>query len=169
MRLYELADQYIELQDQYNSVETDEELEQVLQKLLAVDEQLDSKLASCWRILKNMDADAKAIKAEEDELRKRRQAIENRVTRLKDYTKSNMEAAGITKFDNGVEKLRIQVNGGNPATDIQVKPEDLPDQFRILVPAHYEADLASIIDAWKKEEPLPDGVSCHRGTHLRIG
>lgn len=169
MRLYELTDQYIELQELYNSVETDEELEQVLQRLLSVDEAVESKLASCWRILKNIQADVTAIKAEEDELRKRRVAAENRLTRLKEYTKSNMEAAGIQKFNPGVEKLWIQTNGGNPAVEVLLPAEELPEQFRILVPAHYEVDTKTIVETFKAGNELPAGVTCHRGTHLRVG
>lgn len=52
------------------------------------------KLEACGLFVKNLESDAKAIREEEKALAARRQALERKADRMKDYILRNMDAAG---------------------------------------------------------------------------
>lgn len=75
----------------------DEETGEILfdaENLDALQAAFDAKLEACGLFVKNLEADAKAIREEEKALAARRQALERKAERMKDYILRNLDAAG---------------------------------------------------------------------------
>ncbi len=60
----------------------------------------DEKLENIGAYIKNLTAEAEAIKVEENNLKQRRQATEKRIERLKGYVADSMQNAGQSKFES---------------------------------------------------------------------
>lgn len=100
MKLYEIT----------NALETvingglifDEETGEVIFDSENLDElagELDDKLEACGIVIKEAQAEAEAMKAEEARLKERRQRKEKEAERLKEYVLSCMERVGAKKID----------------------------------------------------------------------
>lgn len=71
----------------------------------SLDMLLEDKLEATGCYIKNLTAEANAIKAEEESFAKRRKALEARVDRLKDYMVREMEHAGKKSVETTLCKL----------------------------------------------------------------
>jgi hypothetical protein len=65
--------------------------------LEALEGELSLKIANVGAFIKNLEAEADKIKAAEVAIAARRKVYENKVARMKDYLRENMEKAGIKK------------------------------------------------------------------------
>ena len=115
------------------------------------------------KFMQNLDATAKAIKEAEQQMAKRRKAIENRARWIKDYLKANMEAAGITKIESPWFSLAIQKNP--PSMDVLYE-NALPDDYKTEV-VTVKIDKAAIKEALKEGEDVP-GAVLRQGTRLAV-
>lgn len=70
----------------------------------------DRKAESTACYIKNLEAEANAIKAEEESFAKRRKAIEGRVSRLKDYLTKELEHSGKKSLETPLCKLTTRVS-----------------------------------------------------------
>ena len=81
--LYDLSKTYSDLLFMYDAAEDDETRDRLLESLASVGDSLTDKADAYARIIRNKDAEAKALKAEADRLTEKRKAAEAAVTRLK--------------------------------------------------------------------------------------
>lgn len=91
--LYQLADEY---QRALDAIQIDEETGEVLgfDRIEALEAQYDQKAINCALYLKSLDAEVKAIKAEETALKQRRETTQKKFDRLKQYIEVCMRSAG---------------------------------------------------------------------------
>ncbi len=87
---------------------------------------LEVKAQNVAYAIKNLDATATAIKSAESEMSARRKAIENRSLHLREYAKTCMEIAGVTKIDCPHFALSIK---NNPASVDIFEPALIPAEF----------------------------------------
>ena len=86
MKLYELVDAALDLQEQLEAGEMDEQA-----FTEAVDSiGLDKKIESICGVLRNLEAEAEAFKAEKERLAARERTARNAVDRLKAYLVDNV-------------------------------------------------------------------------------
>ena len=78
--------------------------------LTALEVEFDAKAENIAVYIKNMTAEVKALKAEEDALKRRRMAFEKSVERLKAYLLGSMHAVGRLKIDMPRARLSIRKN-----------------------------------------------------------
>ena len=78
--------------------------------LTAIEGEFDTKAENIAVYIKNMTAEVKALKAEEDALRLRRKAFEKSVERMKAYLLGSMHAVGRLKIDMPRARLNIRKN-----------------------------------------------------------
>ena len=95
--LYELTGQYIELLDAIESGEVPEEA--IPDTLEGLSGELDEKIDNCACIVKQLDSEAAAIKAEKAALAERQSVKEHQRDRLKDYIRQSMGLAGKKKVE----------------------------------------------------------------------
>ena len=85
--------------------------------LSAIEAEFDVKAENIAVYIKNMTAEVKALKQEEDALRLRRKAFEKSVERLKGYLLGGMNAIGRGKIDMPRARLSIRQNAESLVVD----------------------------------------------------
>lgn len=106
MKLYELTNDYLALLEAIDNDEIPEEaIEDTLEAITAgIEEKADS--IAC--LLKNLEAECKAIKAEEDRLAERRKAKEKSHERIKQYLSATLQSAGLTKIETARNRITFR-------------------------------------------------------------
>ena len=95
--LYELTEQYFGIGEAIaNGDFTDEEIRDTLEGLTG---EYQDKLTNVARVIKNLEAEAEAIKAEKIRLGRRQAAKENAANRLYDYLRESISATGVNGND----------------------------------------------------------------------
>ena len=133
MKLYELSNQFAELFDSFEDINnyTPEDGEEIpdldafrermreawFDTLSGIEAEFDVKAENIACYIKNMNAEIKALKAEEDALKRRRKAFENSVDRLKGYLLGSMNAIGRRKIDTPRACLSVRRNAESIVID----------------------------------------------------
>ena len=161
--LYEIKDEYLQVMDALTDPEADIPLEAVLDTLEGFENQLQEKAVNVAKFMQNMQATAQAIKEAEQKMAKRRQAIENRISGIREYLKRNMEQSGITKIESPWFILSIKNNPGAVAI---TNEQAIPDHYKAEV-VTTKLDKQRIKDVLKSGEKVPGAVLVN-GTRLDI-
>lgn len=106
MKLYEIAAEYENLLNAIDSGEIPEEA--ITDTLESITSMLEDKADNICCIIKNMTAEAEAIKAEEAKLAERRKAKENQIDRLKNYLSEVLTRSGYTKLETARNKVTFR-------------------------------------------------------------
>ena len=157
--LYEIAGMYRQILEM--EPETDDEFGAMMTALDEVQGELSEKADNIVRYMRNLNAEAEALKAEETALYKKRKAVENKAERLKAYLAAQMTLCGLKELKAGLFKLRFQPTA--PAISI-VDESAVPEKFhRVKI----EIDKLAIREALKAGEEVP-GIEVQRGETLVI-
>ncbi len=160
MNLYELTAVYQRLQDQ---IEAGEDYDGIL---AVIGDELEAKADGYARVIRNMEAEAKALKDEEKRLAEKRKVCESAVERLKQNLFESMKATGKEKFKTDLFTFSIQKNGGKIPVIVDVKDTaDLPDD---LVKITEAPDLDAIRKYIEETGDLTYAHFGERGESLRI-
>ena len=160
MNLYELTAVYQRLQDQ---IEAGEDYEGIL---AVIGDELEAKADGYARVIRNMEAEAKALKDEEKRLADKRKVCENAADRLKQNLYDSMKATGKEKFKTDLFTFAIQKNGGKIPVIVDVKDtSELPDD---LVKITESPDLDAIRKYIEETGDLTYAHFGERGESLRI-
>ena len=154
MTLYELTSEYLDLLAMLEDPDVDEDL--INDTLEGIDGELEVKADGYARVMRQMDADAKAIKAEEERLANRRKSLENRSAALKSRLQQMMEITGKVKFKTELFSFGIQKNPA--AVVIDTEEANLPAQYLI--------QQEPKVDKTKLKEDLKNGVDLEGIAHL---
>lgn len=138
-KLYELTQNYNQLLDLADSLDE----ETFRDTLSAIEEAIEDKAENTAKMIRCLEADAKAIREEEKRLAERRQAIENRINSAKEYLFNQLEAAGLDKVKRPTVTIAIQ---NNPYS-VEIADESLiPTDYMI---PQYKVDKKAILTALK--------------------
>ena len=106
MKLYEIAEEY---QNFLDAVEAGEIPEEALADTLeSISSLLEDKADNIACLIKNMTAEAAAIKAEEDKLAERRKTKERRIEGLKKYLSFALQQSGKTKIETARNNISFR-------------------------------------------------------------
>ncbi len=106
MRLYEIAADYRAFLDAVEAGEIPEDaIADTLESIAVV---LEEKADNIACMLKNLDAEVRAIKAEETALAERRKAKESQYDRIKTYLSDTLQNAGYTKIETARNKISFR-------------------------------------------------------------
>lgn len=153
MTLYELTTEYMELLAMLEDPDVDEDL--IADTLEGIDGELEVKADGYARVMRQMDADAKAIKAEEERLANRRKSLENRAANLKGRLQQMMEITGKVKFKTELFSFGIQKNPAAVVIDEQYI-ENIPEEY--LIRQDPKIDRAKLKEDLKAGKDL-DGIA----------
>ena len=162
MKLYELTSDVLALQDLLENELEDEQM--LLDTLEGVQWEYEFKLEQYAKVVRNLEADAEALKNEVTRLTNKRRVIENNVERLKSIMFDSMKATNTPKVKGNILSVAIQKNGGKLPVVVDVDTSKLPDE---LVKVTEVPDL----DAIRKALDAGDCKYAHygeRGESLRI-
>ena len=154
MKLYDIAEIYENLEN------IDDEVA-VATAMDAVDAALEEKLESTAKVIRNLEAEADALEAEEKRLKARKTAVKNRIADIKGYVQGNLEAMGKDKVTSGIFKWSIQAN----APSVNIIDESLiPDDYWKIERKPMKTEIKKSIEAGE----LTEGVELVRTKSLRL-
>ena len=156
MNLYELSTAFQQVQN----MELDPEVMQ--DTLDSIEDAIESKAENIAKLVRNLESDVSAYKEEEDRLKTKRQATENKVKWLKTYLEDNMKLTGKTKFKYGMFNFSIQKN---PASVNITDERIIPEEF--LIPQQPKVDKTSLKEILKRGIEVP-GAELKQTEGLRI-
>lgn len=154
MKLYDIAEIYENLEN------IDDEVA-VAAAMDGVDAALEEKLESTAKVIRNLEAEADGLEAEEKRLRVRKTAVKNRIADIKGYVQQNLEAMGKDKVTSGIFKWSIQAN----APSVNILDEDLiPDVYWKIERKPMKTEIKKAIEAGE----LTEGAELVRTKSLRL-
>lgn len=156
MNLYELS---LAFQDVQNM---DLDPEVMKDTLDSINDAIENKAENIAKLIRNLESDVSAYKEEEDRLKTKRQATENKVKWLKTYLEDNMKLTGKTKFKSGMFNFSIQKN---PASVNITDERIIPEEFLIQQPP--KVDKTSLKEILKRGIEVP-GAELKQTEGLRI-
>lgn len=106
MKLYELTNDYLALLEAIDNDEIPEEA--IADTLESITACIEDKADSIACLLKNLDADIVAIKAEEARLAERRKAKEKSHERIKQYLSETLQRAGLDKIETARNRITFR-------------------------------------------------------------
>lgn len=124
--------------------------------------------------VRELEAEAKAVKEEADRLAARAKAAANGARSLKDYLLEQCHAAGQLAVKGKLATVRVQNSPMSalctiPAesmADLKSDPEYAP--YIAEIPVSYRFDAKAAIEAAKAGAELPAGIYTEQKTHVRI-
>lgn len=156
MNLYELSVAFQEVQN----MDLDPEVMQ--DTLDSIEDAIENKAENIAKLIRNLESDVTAYKEEEERLKTKRQATENKVKWLKTYLEDNMKLTGKTKFKSGMFNFSIQKN---PASVNITDEKIIPEEFLIQQPP--KVDKTSLKEILKRGIEVP-GAELKQTEGLRI-
>lgn len=164
MNLYELTADFLQLQQMLEDPEVDSQL--IHDTMEAVEGELEAKADGYAKVIRNMEGNLVAVKAELDRLSAKKNLLELNIKRLKDHLQASMVATGKTKFKTDLFSFNIQKNGGKAPVILDVRgTSELPDS---LVRVKEEPDMDAIRALIEKEGSCQYAHLGERGESLRI-
>lgn len=161
--LYEIAASY--RADAARLADLDLPAEVVTDTLDAMSGELEVKAQNVVMYARNLQATAAAIKDAEEQMAKRRKAIESRAKHLLEYVQGCMETAEVQRIECPHFQLAIQAKP--PSVDVY-EPGLIPAQYMTQPePPAPTPDKRAIAEAIKSGEEVP-GARLVRGTRLAI-
>lgn len=160
--IYEIASDWFRVQDMMGDPELDPQT--LADTLEAIEGELEVKAENYAKVMKNLEGDIVAIKAEIDRLTSKKKAIENNIKNMKATLQSVMEATGKTKFKTELFSFGIQKNA--PSVVIDTDINNLPPEF--LKFREPEVNKTAIKEAIQNGEDLSGYAHLDQSTSLRI-
>lgn len=161
--LYELTGNYLILAEMLDDPDADPIT--VMDTMDAIEGELDEKAENYGRIIRNLEAEAEAIRTEVDRLSKRRKTIDNNIDSLKKRLQMAMELTNRPKIDTPLFKFYIQKNAPSVVVDMD-DLENFPPEF--LTYQEPKVNKAAIKDALKAGLDLEGIAHLEQSQSLRI-
>lgn len=154
MTLYEVAGDYRRMVDAL--MDTQDDAKTVADTIEAESYPLEVKAQNVAYAIRNMEASAAAIKEAEAQMAARRKAIENRAQHIREYLKTCMEIANVTKIS--CPHFAIAIQNNPPSVDVY-EPSLIPAEFmKQPVPPPPAPDKTAIKEAIRAGHPMPGAV-----------
>lgn len=159
MKLYELTQNYMNLQELLEDPEIPQEM--IVAALNEVTEEIEEKAENIAKLIKSIELDAAAIKEEESRLASKRKSLEGRAKNLKEYLEGAMRAVDKKKIKGKLFSFNIQKN---PASLDIYDTSMIPKDYIKVVETF---DNAEIKKALKEGKEVP-GAILMQSESLRI-
>jgi len=159
MKLYELTSNFNQLQQ---IIEDGADQEAIHDTLQAIDEAIDDKVQGAALLIRNIEAQAEAIKVEEKRLADRRKFFENNCKNIKDYLYQQMVAVDKRRVKGALVTVGIQKNPASLeiAADAAIPPE-------YMITQEPKVDKKALLAA-VKDGMQWDGITIKQGESVRI-
>ena len=151
--LYELTEEYRQLLDWMEDPEMDPQT--IQDTLEALGGEIEEKADGYAKVIRQLEADAAALKAEAKRMTNKQKTAEENIERLKKSLQRTMEITGREKIDTGLFKVWLQKTPESVVMDEQYI-ENIPERFlRMRDP---EINKQAIKEALNAGEDL-DGIA----------
>lgn len=163
MNLYELTSDFLQLQALIEDPDVDPEA--IHDTMEAIECEFEVKAENYAKVIRNLEGNLTAIKAEVERLNNKKNLIESGIQRLKANLHQAMVATNKRKFKTDLFSFSIQRNGGADPVIVDVPIDKLPDDLVIITEAPNRKAIAEYIKKHPETELAHFGV---RGESLRI-
>lgn len=160
--LYEITDELSKILESIEDSEG-EATDYTLAELEQLNISLFEKINNISKFVKNLSAKVKMYKDAEQELKKKRQATENKIEWLKAYIMENMKKAEINKVEGDLFTTKIQ--NSPPSVNI-LNEEEIPKDY-IEIVTQKKINKKAILTLLKSGEEVA-GAEIIQNKHLRI-
>ena len=160
--LYELTGDYLAL---LQMLEDTEDSQIVIDTLEGIEGEIEIKADNYARVMKCIEGDIAAVKAEIERLQARKKTMENNIDNLKKHLQYAMVTTGKTKFKTELFSFAVQKNGGKRPVIWDVPVDELPDDFVKIEKKPNATAMAEYLDN------MGDNIYAHygeQGESLRI-
>ncbi len=161
MKLYELSQNFRNLEEVLNNTEDDNIRELILNSMNEVGCDLSTKVENIVKLIRNLQADAEVIKVEEQRLNKLRKQKERQVEGLQRYLFDCISPLEKREVKGGIFTVSIKKN---PAKTVIDDLNAIPKEFIINVPS---ADKKALKEALKEGKKI-EGARLVQEESLRI-
>lgn len=161
--IYELTADYLQIMQMMEDGELDPQT--LADTMEAVEGEFEIKAESYAKVMRNLDGDITAIKAEIDRLTKKKQTLENNIKTMKKALQGAMEVTGKTKFKTDLFSFRIQKNAPSVIMD-ETYIENVPERF--LKYKDPEINRTAIKEAILAGEDLEGLAHLEQSSSIRI-
>ena len=152
-KLYKLTERYRTIEGMLDSdAITREEINETLAN---IQDEIADKVDSIAKIVLETKASIEAVKSEEKRLTNRRQTMENRVEWLKLYLLTEMTACNIYKVKRDI--VTVSVLDNPPSIEV-IELESIPEEYRRVIPEHWEPDKKAMLEHFKETGEIVSGV-----------
>lgn len=156
MRLYELAGSYADLAQR---ADDGEDVSDLLEQL---EGELAGKAEQIARLLRNLGGDVDALDNEIKRLTHRRKSAENNIGRLRDYLRTQLEVARVSRLKTDTFSLSV----GEGPERVEILNESLiPD---VYCKTKREPSKTAIMAAYQTTGEVLPGCRIERGIRLTI-
>lgn len=166
MKLFDLAPAFAEASEIIDQMTADgctqDELDEAIRIVEQIASDLNTKALNIASWVRNLDAEAKAIKEAEDAMAKRRKAATAKADRLRAYLLTGLKLAGIDKMPFPHFVISVKQN---PESVRIAEGAQLPEEF--LRHVDPEPNKVAIKEALKAGREIP-GCVLERGEKLEI-
>lgn len=133
--------------------------------LEAIGGEIEDKAENTAIVMKELEAEAAKLKAEEQRLKDRRTKVENNIKDIKQRLFDAMKMTGKEKFKTELFSFSIAKNGGKIPVIVDVETADLPDDLVTIIE---KPNLDAIAAYLEKHPESKYGHFGERGEHLNI-
>jgi hypothetical protein len=133
--------------------------------LEAIGGEIEDKAENTAIVMKELEAEAAKLKAEEQRLKDRRTKVENNIMDIKRRLFDAMKMTGKEKFKTELFSFSIAKNGGKIPVIVDVETADLPDDLVTIIE---KPNLDAIAAYLEKHPESKYGHFGERGEHLNI-
>lgn len=163
--LYELAAGFNALFDLVLDESMD--LELLEEGLQSIECEVEEKCANGIALIKSLETYAEAYSKEQKRFESQRQMLENRIKRIKEWYRQNLDAMGKARVPTKYGVMSVQKNGGRQPLKID-DAALIPDAYLITVPEHKDVNREALYEALSGGEEIPGAHLEARGRSLRI-
>lgn len=168
--LYTLTERYLNLLEAAQAMPTPLEEEQdpihpLTRAIAQLDDEIETKADGYCKVIRSLEAEAKAYRTEQERMAKIATARENSAKHLK---ATLLESLQMLKKDvvQG-QTFKVSVGKSNPAVTI-VNEDDIPDGLKEKETiVQVTVNKKGIVELWKQGQETP-GASVNQGQFLRI-
>lgn len=160
MRLYDLSEQYNDLQDLLDQDADNETLRSMLD---GIEQAFDQKVESIIKLMKSKEAEKEAIKAERDRLAERASKLDREIEWLKTYVQDQMTVTGKTRVKSALFNITLVKN---PPSLKVLDETKIPQEF-FRVKESVSLDKRGLIELLKNGEQI-QGVELEQKQSVRV-
>ena len=161
--LYEITQDYMTILAMMEDPELDPQT--LADTMEGIEGELEVKAESYAKVMRNLEADVSAIKAEIDRLSERKKTIENNIKRMKEALQVSMETTGKTKFKTELFSFSVRNNAPKVVMDEEYI-ENVPERF--LKYSEPSINKSAIKEAIQNGENLEGIAHLEQSTSLTI-
>lgn len=159
MKLYDIAEAYRRIEQ---LVDDEGGYTEALNNIT---DEFDVKVENIAKLVREAEAEAKAFSDEAKVFTDKARYASNRAKHLKDYIYSNMAFTGRDKVQG--KHLTIAMQSAPPSVHVDIGVE-VPREYCRHIPEQWEPDKKALLDLWRQDKALPQGVNVIQSLYVRI-